>query len=455
MAPSLHLAQACIGAVWIGIPADSVVQAMALPAAPAMLPRRQGALTCVVEHAGQPVPVVDLARWVEVGARAEESAGAARVLILSALGRTIGLKVDSVGGLAEVEAQSVTRLHHDACADEVFDCVVRDPASGRVLSLLEVERLACLAAAWREDGADAPAQSSAQSSAEDAPTTLRSYAVLQAGAARLALAADALTEVLPMPALHTLGAGGGMAYCIWRGRHVPVLAHAALGLAPKADGAAAALLAVVERDGLALGLPVHAALSMETFDAAGLAAPDELLSALFDHDGAPLRVLDAAHLFARFSEAGLSREAGAGPVAGSAGRFGARRTPDVRAANATAYIVFEGDGMVAAPIGQVERIVSLRETATDGHGAMAWEDHAIPLRDLRAGATGADGHVMVVRSGEAHVGCIVARVHLLVPPGGGQVYRMGGAGAGWEFIAVDDGAAQASYRIVDLGALAA
>ena len=457
----LHLAEAGIGAVWVGIPAESVLQAVTLPPAPALLPRRHGALLGVVEHEGRLVPVVDLARWVDVGTAPEQGqaspAAAARVLILHAGGRTIGLKADTVGGLVAVAAHTVTRLHHDDCADEVFHCAVREPASRRILSLLDVERLARLAAAWHQDAGSAPDSVMPAATADKLPPAARSYAVLQAGADRLALAADALTEVLPMPALEPLGAG--MGYCTWRGRHVPVLAHAALGLEAMADGAAPALLAIVEHGGLALGLPVHAALGLQTVDTAGLAAADGLLSTLFDADGAPLRLLDETRLFAWFPEAELSRDPGTGGGVRPGTVHGHEQ--DRRAANATAYIVFEGGGVFATAIDTVERIVSLREAATDGNGAMAWEGQSIPMRDLRTGdaaavVDAAHGDVMVVRSGGACVGYVVSRVHLLLPPGSGRVYRMGGAGTGWEFIATSgDDAPQASYRIVELGALAA
>jgi len=451
----LQLAEAGIGAVWVGIPADSVVQAIAFPSAPSLLPRRQGALACVVEHDGRLVPVVDLARWVDVGAAPEAHTGhaaTARVLVLHAGGRTIGLKVDTVGGLVEVQVQEVTCLHHDERDDEVFHSVVRASVGGRVLSLLDVDRLARLAAAWHQDETVvAPALAALTGTPGPAPA-VRTCALFQAGAARLALAADALSEVLVMPSLETLGAGAGMAYCTWRGRHVPVLPHAALGLAPAADGAAPALLAIVERAGLALGLPVHAALGLQDLEAAGLAAPGAMLSALFEPDGTPLRLLDEARLFARFSEAELSREAGVGADA----RPGAGRDHGHPGANATAYIVFEGEGMYAAAIDTVERVISLREAVSDGNDAMAWEGRPIPLRDLRAGSADAAGDVIVVRSGGAHVGYVVSRVHLLVPAGDGRVYRMGSAGAGWEFIATGgEHAGQGSYRIVDLAKLAA
>ena len=453
----LYLAQAGIGAVWVGIPADSVVRALAMPSTAAMLPRRQGALAGVIDYEDRLVPVVDLARWVDVGAVSEDAAGAAanaRVLILHADGRTIGLKVDTVGALAEVAPDEVTRLHHDDREDEVFDSAVREHVSGRILSLLDVDRLARLAAAWHQDAAPATASvaTASQQPSHIGASEARSYAVLQAGAARLALATDALTEVLPMPPLDVLGAGSGMAYCTWRGRHLPVLTLAALGLEAAADDAPAPLLAVIERAGLALGLPVHAALGLQTIDTDGLASPDALLSTWFEPDGEALRVLDEAQLFARFPEAGLSRDDAAGQHA----RPGGAPEHGQRGANATAYIVFEGDGMYAAPIETVESVVSLRAAATDGHGAMAWEGRPIRMRDLRGGGVaGEEGDVIVVRSGDAHVGYIVARVHLLVPPGSGRIYQMGAAGAGWKFIATGDDAAQASYRIVDLCTLAA
>ena len=444
----LHLAQVVIGAVRIGVPADSVVQAVALPPTPALLPRRHGALAGVIDHEGRLVPVVDLARWVDVGAAPAQGTATARVLILHAGGRTIGLKVDTVGGLVEVPLQAVTRLHHDACEDEVFHCVVRELAGGQILSLLNVDRLARLAAAWHQDVDSPPAAATTAPTVVEPLTVSRSCAVLQADAARLALAADTLTEVIPMPALHQLGGGAGMAYCEWRGRHLPVLTQAALGLEASADGAAPTLLAVVERGGLALGLPVHAALGLQVLELSALAAPGGLWSVLFEADGTPLHLLDEARLFARFPEAELSRDGGAAHDDAHA--------QAARAANATAYIVFEGDGMYAAAIDTVERIVSLREAATDGNGAMSWAGQTIALRDLRSSAAQEkEGDVMVVHSNGTHVGYVVSRVHLLVPPGSGRIYRMGAAGAGWEFIATGDNAAQASYRIVDLGALAA
>ena len=66
-ARKIRLAVATIGAVNVGIDVDAVRQAIPLSGALSALPRRQGALCGVAEHLGQLVPVVDLARWVDIG----------------------------------------------------------------------------------------------------------------------------------------------------------------------------------------------------------------------------------------------------------------------------------------------------------------------------------------------------------------------------------------------------
>jgi len=430
-----RLAQASIGAVRLGIPVDTVVQAIPLPDTPAFLPRRQGALRGVVEHLGTLVPVVDLARWVDVGVT-KTAAYEARILVLREGGRTIGLQVDALQGLVDVPAQSFTRLHHDDNPDDVFHTVVRSPESDAILSLLEVGRLADLACAWSEigateDGAAPPAPSSAPAPAA------RPYALLQTAHARLAVPPGDLAAVIPMPALVSFGGGIGGAYCDWRGRHLPVLLDGAVTSHAPAGGKDP-LLAVIEHDGLALGVPVRAALQLCRFDDPGLPVPGGVTATAFDADGIEVHLLDTARLFERFPEAALSRPASSTPPA-AAGR-------DKRRANAGAYIVFEADGIQATPIGAVEHILPLSSASS----TMDWRGEAIRLVDLRpATAAGAAGHVLVVRGAERPVGYVVARVHTLVPPGAGTLYRMG-AGQGLEFITTGEGGEQASYRTVDL-----
>jgi len=441
--PDLRVARARIGAVHLGIPVEAVVQAIPLPPTPAILPRRQGALYGVVEHRGMLVPVVDLARWVDVGTGA--ATRDARILVLRDGGRIVGLRVDTVGGLVDLPPHLVTRLHHDDNPEDVFHTAARAPDDGSLLSLLEVGRLADLALAWGQVEPQAAATPPAPAGPSSGlPTgTARTWALLRAGQGRLAVTIGDLAEVIPMPALSRFGGGIDSAYCTWRGRHLLVLPAGVFH--PQApDAGTGRLLAVIEHDGLALGFPVHEALQMAAFEDAGLPAPDGLGTILLDGDGTEVRLLDTARLFERLPEAALGKpEAEAGS---------ARKPAAQRAANAVGYIVFDADGMQATPVGAVEQILPLASRGA----TMAWRDTTIALVDLRdraAPGDGAAGHVLVVRGGAGHTGFVVGRVHSLIPPGTGTLYRMGGAaGQGMEFITTGDGAEQASYRTADLAA---
>jgi len=438
MHPAMHptklrLAQASIGAVHLGIPVDAVVQAIALPDTPAFLPRRQGALRGVVEHGGTLVPVVDLARWVDTGTPVTSQD--ARILVLREGGRTIGLQVDAVGGLLDVEAHMFTRLHHDDNPEDVFHTALRSPEDGRILSLLEVGRLADLAAAWshiEHNGAAAPAV------VATAQVSTRTWALLQTAHGRLAVAPGDLAEVIPMPTLERFGGGIDGAWCAWRGRHLPVLAADALFDGPAAAGGDR-LLAVIEHEGLALGVPARAALQMAPLAGEGLATADGVTATLFDGDGLEVHVLDTARLFARFPEAALSK-----PVAAQAVAF-ASQAQQGRRDNTIGYIVFEANGMQATVVGAVEHILSL--SAPPG-ATMDWHGAAIPLTDLRTPAGGPAGNVLIVRGAQGHAGHVVARVHSMIPPGTGTLYRMGVQGSA--FVTTGEGEEQASYRIVEL-----
>jgi chemotaxis signal transduction protein len=441
-APRQRLAQASIGAVHLGIPVEAVVQAIALPDTPSFLPRRQGALRGVVDHLGSLVPVVDLARWVDLGQSAPSID--ARILVLRDGGRTIGLQVDAVGGLVDIEAHHFTRLHHDDNPEDVFQTAVRSPDDGRVLSLLEVGRLADLAAAWSQVERGDDAAGAASPAASIPATDTRTWALLQTGAGRLAVAPGDLAEVIPMPPLERFGGAIDNAYCVWRGRHLPVLAAGTL-IGADADGGDDGLLAVIEHGGLALGVPVRAALHMAAIAGRGLPSVDGVTATVFDADGLAIHLLDTTRLFARFPEAALSK-----PDAGMAAAAGHRL--DKRAGNAMAYLVFEADGLGATPVAAVEQILPL---AAPAGASMDWRGTAISLVDLRgavsSGSASSAGNVLVVRGAGRHVGYLVTRVHSLIPPGSGQLYRMGAAGGeGLEFITTGEGVEQASYRILDL-----
>ncbi|MCS0628620.1 chemotaxis protein CheW [Telluria mixta] len=410
----MQLAEVRIDAVDVGIAAASVAQALPLPDALAAPPRRTGALAGVVDHGGVLVPVVDLARWVGTGER--QDGPHTRILILRDGARMLGLRVSAVGGLVDVAPDRITRLHHDDDADEVFHSVARSPETGRVLSVLDVGRLAALACAWH-GGAPTVTEAPPPPAARDRHT----YAVLDAGTLRLGVPAGVLAEVIAMPSRTAIGDG---AWCTWRGRHLAIVPPAAVDLALTDDGAG--LLAVLEHDGLALGVPVRATLHLADFVPA---------ATVYDDDGAEVRLVDVAALFARRPEAGLSRSAhAAAPTPAGAGK-----------PNDAAYVVFDADGLAATPLDALERVLPLLDTPG---ATMRWGDAAIPVVDLRrpGHAPAEEGQVLIVRAGERRAACVVARVHVMIPAGGGQIYRLG-AGA---FIATDDGRERASYRTVDL-----
>lgn len=444
----LRLAEATVGAVRLGVPADAVLQAIPAPRQTTLLPRRHGALSGIVDHDGALVPVVDLGRWVDVGS-APAATGKPHILVLRAGGGLLGLRVDTVGAVLEAAPGAATRLYHDDDPEEVFHSAVRSPADGGILSLLDVDRLAVLAAAWSDAAglaAGAPDPASAAPADAGLPQLLP-YALLRAGGARLGVPAADLVEVIPMPPLEQIGGIGG-AYCMWRSRHVAVLAGADVLPTSAASDAPAPLLAVIEHGGLALGVAVHAVLQLASFDPSLAVSVAGCVADAFDADG-PVHLLDTSRLFARSPEAALSRPADAAPAARQGGSGGQE------AHNAVAYIVFEADGMQAVPIDAVEQVTAL---AAPAPATLEWQDRAIPVADLR-GADGsgpdAGAHLMVVRAGDQHLACVVTRVHVLIPPGDGRLYRMGGQGGRpLEFITTGSGAEQASYRTVDLAAQA-
>ena len=412
----MRLAEVRIDTVDVGIAAEAVVQALPQPDALAAPPRRTGALAGVVDHGGVLVPVVDLARWVGTGER--QDGPHTRILILRDGGRMLGLRVSTVGGLVDVASDAVTRLHHDDDADEVFHSVARSPETGRILNVLDVGRLAALACAWH-GGAATVTESSPLPAAHDR----RTYAVLDAGTVRLGVPAGALAEVIPMPSRAAIGDG---AWCTWRGRHLAIVPPAAVD--PGLADVEADLLAVLEHDGLALGVPVRATLRLAEFIPA---------ATVYDDDGAAVRLVDVAALFARRPEAALSRSA-QDAVATSNGPG---------KPNDAAYVVFDADGLAATPLDALERVLPLVDTPGT---TMRWGDEAIAVVDLRrpGHVPAEEGQVLVVRAGARRAACVVARVHVMIPAGSGRLYRLG-AGA---FIATDDGRERASYRTVDLTA---
>lgn len=467
-AATVQLAVATVGAINLAVPVAVVLQALPASGALHPLPRRKGALCGVAEHAGRLVPVVDLARWLDVGTagtgqtdgtvsppdRQQRAAKGARILVLADGTRTLGLCVDSVLGLTEVPAAALARVQHDDDGEEVFHTAVRAPELDRVLSILDVGRLATLASAWHEAAPDAAA-SDAVADSSQRPTL--QYALLAVGSSRIALPATALAEVIRMPVLHAIGAPGGSSYCGWRGRQIAVLdAAAMLGIADTASEPAP-LLAIVEHEGLALGLKVREALELRALPAAQhtpavKGAPLSVTMYDGEEHGA-IEQVDTHQLFARTPEAALSR-AVSEPDAASDGVTAQRL-------NAGAYVVFQTDQHHATPIAPIEEILALGAEHIDAHErvlpTIAWRRQALPVIDLRPAGTPtpakSGARIIVVRGADGCTGYVVRHVVLLIPPNTGKLYRMALAGTGLvEFITTGERGDQVSYRTMDLSA---
>lgn len=436
----LTLARIRIGEVGIGVRIEAVLQALPLPETLGRLPLRTHALLGMVEHEGMAVPVVDLARWVDVGTA---PAGAVPQLLLLRDGdRTVGLRVDALGELVEVEAVALQRLHHGDDPNDVFHSAV--PAgNGVLLSLLEVARLADLALCWSTaPTAAAPAASAAPPAAGTLQRTC--HALLDTGHGLIGVPPAALAEVLAMPALTHIGSN---AWCQWHDSQLALIASAALfhepGVGMRVESAP--LLAVLQHADLALGVPVLAVLRLEEFGP-GVPGTHGIGENVIDASGATVLLVDVARLLARHPEAALAR----GDSLTSTASTIPIPSAGAGAGNTEAYIVFDAAGLQALPLAAIEQIVPLDVPPGP---TMAWHGAAIPLIDLRGDAPdedGMDGTVLVARGAQGLAGHVVRRVQSLIPAGSGRMFRMGANRA--EFIMTDEGGQEATYRVATLGA---
>jgi chemotaxis signal transduction protein len=435
----LTLARIRIGEVGIGIRIEAVLQALPLPETLSRLPLRTHALLGMVEHDGMAVPVVDLARWLDVGAA---PAGAVPQLLLLRDGdRTVGLRVDALEELVEVEAGALQRLHHGDDPDDVFHSAAPS-GNGMLLSLLEVTRLADLAQCWSTaPPAAAPAESAAPPVAD--PLQRTCYALLDTGHGLIGVPPAALAEVLALPPLTHIGSS---AWCRWHDSQLALIASTALFQAPGVETrvAAAPLLAVLQHADLALGVPVQAVLRLEEFGP-GVPSTDGVGENVIDASGATVLLVDVTRLLARHPEAALAR--------GDSVTASASISTSASTSNAEAYVVFDAAGLQALPLAAIEQIVPLDVPLG---ATMAWQGAAIPLIDLRGdapGTNGADGTVLVAQGAQGLAGHVVRRVQSLIPAGAGRMFNMGANGT--EFITTDDGGQEATYRIATLSALQA
>lgn len=440
-----------VGAARIGIAADCVVRALSAPEQYTPLPRRHGGLLGMLVVDGLPVPVIDLACWVAL-AGAASAEGRRRVVLLRSGTRIAALQVDVLEPLAALPAAAITRLCHDNDTEQLFHSAAVLPDSGEMLALLDLDNLFDLAHSWCT-AAGVEVEPAAEEAA-DAVREMHNWALVEADGQLLALRADHVAEMTPMPAHEAFPGGSGVALCDWRGSHLAVLPLGRLLGSGGVPRLAAPLLAVLRLGEQALGLPIHSVRELRQMpaDLQGVRsdAPGRLPCwSVTGDDGETLRVVDTEALFAMHPEASLNLAMQ--PSAGS----GARRNEDT-------YVVLDAGSKLALPISACEEV--LHAAAEDcvpasagGEATLNWRGVTIAVRDLRQplGSAVRRGKVslVVLRTEAAPVALAVDQIVSMIPPGSAELTRMQRGGESVELLILDEDSGSSTYRVADPAAL--
>ncbi len=459
-----------VGDCHIAIAAVHVERALAIPPQGlAALPRRQGALTGMIDLDGRAVPVVSLERWLPI--QASPAGGALqRVLVLHAGPARIGLRVDEVLGVKPVDPQAIVRVHHDGGQEEWFQSVVPASAGAPILSVLEVDRLMALCQVWCEDVA-APKDPAPAARAPDQVPTER-HAVFAVGDDLWAVPASAIHTVVPVPHVELNMPPGHLTVAIstLRGRKLPLVDVAA---DPARAGAALRpWVAVLESQGQWVGLTADTCRQLVDLSEPDRAPTpgDPLLKGLALVPGlGTLRVLDIGKLFEAVPEAAVSDVAPAPTQAdGTEGAVGAPTGAQADAGQAGGhFLVFEADALYASPVDSVVGVVELPQPTIDelvrGRTAvMPWRGKTLKVVSLPSlnGRPGAEPPRMAILlqpdpAEHATVGIAIARLCDWLPAHRADVreMRLGSVGE-FRMVTHQHDGASASMVVVDLGQLA-
>lgn len=446
-----HYAQVRIGPLQLGIDARHVRQALARPAGLLPVPPGTGSLVGVFSHQGQAVPLVDLRCWLG------QPAGTACpfMVLLSANGRLVGLAVDAIACVRQIEDAHVEQVCHSDDADRFFRYVARPDGGDAMLNLLEPERLMRQAQAWSEKELPHTATDLRDALAPGGESV--SLATFGLSGRVLALPATLVAEVLPCPPLDTVfGWNGELAgVARWRGREVYLLNGAIFDGVLPAPLAPPPLLAVLERDGRCLGLRIdnslavtaHAAGRIE-YDMAGACGHALVAATIMVPSGPPQLVLDDAALMA---------------LCPQPARASSTQAPATQARTTDAYIVCDTGEELALPM---DAIVTIMMPAADMQaptlnadgipdGSCTWRGRTLPLIALgpQGGVTDC---IVVLEHGAHYVGVVMRKLVTMVRAGSAIKlrYRQFG-GHACTVITVDLPTGQASYRVLDPATLVA
>lgn len=368
--PGLHRgphARVRIGGHQVAVPARAVLAALPAGTAAGGLPRRDGPLVGTCATAWGMVPVVDLGRWLPMGA----ADGAGELLVLQDGSRRVAVRTDALQGVAA--GGSVERLHRDQDPAQLFQSAVRWPGDDALVGLLEVGRLAALAEAWADGGPDGMAEVRAADAALAGDGPARPHAVLEAGGVLWALPVAQLLQVEPAAPLECAlaGDGGIRGWCTWRGQKLPVLDAGLLHGLPASAGA---LQAIVTDGRQVAALQVDAVRQLHALAAAGPA------------DGRP-QLADGLGEVRRLDAAALLRGATAPALAGGRSAGGASAGHTSRQADAATHLLFEHDATYAAPAAPILQVLPLqpgqaRALAAGEPVHLPWRGGLVPLHAL-------------------------------------------------------------------------
>ena len=441
-----------IGSLQVGIASSCVRQALARPAGVLPVPGATGALAGVFSHQGQLIPLIDLRPWLHMAA----DAPCAYVLLLATDGLLAGLAVDAVSSAQKIHPEHIEQVYHDDEPDHFFRYVARPTGNDELLNLLEPQRLMLRAQAWT--------RTAGMQAGVDAPPGLAragasvSLALFELAGRVLVVPSTLVAEVLPCPPMDTaFGWNGALAGVAgWRGRQVYVLNGAVFSGALPAPPTPPPLLAVLERDGLCLGLRIDKTLAVRVIACSQLLHATDgpcshplVAATITAESGPPQLLLDDAALLALCPQ--TSRETSAQAQA----PMQDRRSSD-------AYIVCDAGEALALPMAAIVTILPLPadmqapspDDPAAPPGSFTWQGRTLPL--IALGPQGAPtARIVVIEHAARHVGLLVRNLVTLVPAYaatktsfsqfGGQAQTM---------ITLDAAQGKASYRVWEAEELA-
>lgn len=409
-----------LGPLVMALPAAAVDRALhgSTPCVP--LPRHQGPMVEVMDLDGELLPVLDLARWVRLPdmpdtpdmAPAAQDEGAPALLVLRDGGRALALRVDTLLGLAQLQAGSLRRLHHQDHPQEVFDTVARTHRTeAPTVCLLNLPRLLDLMQIWSAGAATAAADTThAALSGPSSEAARPLVARIRVGAWQLCVAVPLLDELLPLPTLSSRWAHGGasLGVAVWRQQPVAVLDLERLLGTPR-QGDAAPLALVVSEGRRRLMLPIDEFLDLMPLPAQMEAAEDSpWLQGRWLHHGQAVHWMDTSALLAQRPEATLGER----PQAAMAGEMAG----DMRR-NASPFIVYEAQQRQAMAIDRVQAVLP----AGSLQGGLArWRQQDIPAQGADLG-----GPVLIIGEQAPWRALPIRQLIALVPAHSAELLQLG------------------------------